>query len=60
MSFIRSMHMHEQTKNKQCNRGFVRATADGGARLAGDPKLNIFTEQLLQIAHLAGDPKRKG
>ena len=38
----------------------VRATADGGARLAGDPKLNIFTGQLLQIAHLAGDPKRKG
>ena len=38
----------------------VRATADGGAGLAGDPKLNIFTEQLLQIAHLAGDPKRKG
>ena len=38
----------------------VRATAGGGARLAGDPKLNIFTEQLLQIAHLAGDPKRKG
>ena len=23
---------------------FVRATADGGAELAGDPKLNIFTE----------------
>ena len=22
----------------------VRATADGGAKLAGDPKLNIFTE----------------
>ena len=22
----------------------VRATADGGAELAGDPKLNIFTE----------------
>ena len=39
---------------------YVRATADGGAGLAGDPKLNIFTEQLLQIAHLAGDPKRKG
>ena len=38
----------------------VRATADGRAGLAGDPKLNIFTEQLLQIAHLAGDPKRKG
>ena len=38
----------------------VRATADGGARLAGDPRLNIFTGQLLQIAHLAGDPKRKG
>ena len=38
----------------------VRATADGGAGLAGDPKLNIFTEQLLQIAHLAGDPKRQG
>ena len=40
--------------------GTVRVTADGGAELAGDPKLNIFTEQLLQIAHLAGDPKRKG
>ena len=39
---------------------YVRATVDGGAGLAGDPKLNIFTEQLLQIAHLAGDPKRKG
>ena len=38
----------------------VRATADGGAGLAGDPKINIFTGQLLQIAHLAGDPKRKG
>ena len=38
----------------------VRATADSEAELAGDPKLNIFTEQLLQIAHLAGDPKRKG
>ena len=38
----------------------VRATVDGGAGLAGDLKLNIFTEQLLQIAHLAGDPKRKG
>ena len=38
----------------------VRATADGRAGLAGDPKLNIFTEQLLQTAHLAGDPKRKG
>ena len=24
--------------------GPVRATADGGAELAGDPKLNIFTE----------------
>ena len=22
----------------------VRATADGGAELAGDPKINIFTE----------------
>ena len=22
----------------------VRATADGGAELAGDPKVNIFTE----------------
>ena len=38
----------------------VRATADDGAGLAGDPKLNIFMEQLLRIAHLAGDPKRKG
>ena len=38
----------------------VRATADGRAELAGDPKLNISTEQILQIAHLAGDPKRKG
>jgi hypothetical protein len=38
----------------------VRATAAGGAELAGDPKLNVFTERLLQIAHLAGDPKRKG
>ena len=38
----------------------VRATAGGGAGLAGDPKLIIFTEQLLQIAYLAGDPKRKG
>ena len=24
--------------------GTVRATADGGAELAGDPKVNIFTE----------------
>ena len=30
------------TNNYQ--RGSVRATADGGAELAGDPKLNIFTE----------------
>ena len=45
---------------RQLVKNDVRATADGGAGLAGDPKLNIFTEQLLQIAHLAGDPKRKG
>jgi hypothetical protein len=28
--------------------------------LAGDPKINIFTSQLANSSHLAGDPKRKG
>ena len=33
-------HIHDQ----ECKRSTVRATADGGAELAGDPKLDIFTE----------------
>ena len=30
--------------DKHDGRCSVRATVDGGAELAGDPKLNIFTE----------------
>ena len=37
-------HHHNHNHDNNNHHTTVRVTADGGAELAGDPKVNIFTE----------------